>query len=68
MIRTVYPYQWNLNFLMIVIFTSHKLAAKTACDLSIHSSQSHSLTVCRALSKWFAKFPGNTIDFVDAPL
>ncbi len=51
----------------IVIFTSHMAAARTACDPSVHSSQSHSLVVCRCLSKWFAESTGNSIDFVDVP-
>ena len=51
----------------IVIFTLHMSAAKTACDPSVHSSQSHSLVVCRALSKWFTANAAATIDFVDVP-
>ena len=51
----------------VVIFTSHLAAAKTACDPSVHSSQGHSLAVCRALSKWFSDVPDATIDFVDVP-
>ena len=48
-------------------FFLKKNAAKTACDLSVHSSQGHSLAVCWALSEWFSNVLEATIDFVNIP-
>ena len=51
----------------ITIFTDSMAAAKRACDPSVHSSQGHSLAVCRTLFKWFEGRPDRTITFVQVP-
>ncbi|KAJ8080887.1 hypothetical protein PM082_017722 [Marasmius tenuissimus] len=50
-----------------VLFTDCIAAAKRAIDPSIHSGQSHSLAVCRALSDWFAGGDDRKVTFIQVP-
>ncbi|KJA14392.1 hypothetical protein HYPSUDRAFT_208739 [Hypholoma sublateritium FD-334 SS-4] len=49
----------------IVMFMDHIALEKKALDPSVHSSQGHSLAVCRALLLWFAANPLNILKFYD---
>ncbi|KAF5355016.1 hypothetical protein D9756_005205 [Leucocoprinus leucothites] len=51
----------------IILITDCLPAAKLAVDPSIHSSQSHSIQVCRLLSDWLTAKPSRSIDFWDVP-
>ncbi|KAJ3537348.1 hypothetical protein NMY22_g5628 [Coprinellus aureogranulatus] len=51
----------------IVLFTDSIAMARRAVDLSVHSGQTHSLAVCKALATWFSGHPERSVLFVETP-
>ncbi|KAJ3518375.1 hypothetical protein NMY22_g13710 [Coprinellus aureogranulatus] len=51
----------------IVLFTDSIAMARRAVDPSVHSGQTHSLAVCKALATWFSGHPERSILFVETP-
>ncbi|KAF4622833.1 hypothetical protein D9613_001563 [Agrocybe pediades] len=51
----------------IVVFTDLLTSAKRAVDPTLHSSQGHSLAVCRALEPWLAEDADCSITFIQVP-
>ncbi|KAF9471849.1 hypothetical protein BDN70DRAFT_901010 [Pholiota conissans] len=48
----------------IVVFTDHLASARQSVDPSVHSSQGHSLAVCRTLAPWLEESPDHKIEFI----
>ncbi|KAJ2911570.1 hypothetical protein MD484_g8847, partial [Candolleomyces efflorescens] len=55
------------NCSRIIIFTDSMAAARKAVDPSIHSGQTHSLAVCKALARWFQISEDHTLIFAESP-
>ncbi|KAJ3519912.1 hypothetical protein NMY22_g12985 [Coprinellus aureogranulatus] len=51
----------------IVLFTDSIAMARQAVDLSVHSGQTHSLAVCKALATWFSGHTECSVLFVETP-
>ncbi|KAK1219508.1 hypothetical protein PQX77_017776 [Marasmius sp. AFHP31] len=51
----------------ITVFTDSIASAERAVDPSLHSGQSHSLAVCKALNEWLLEDYDREIKFVEVP-